>query len=134
MSTPSKSLDEMLAEMDAKATPGLWNSDLGWIDGNGLDVCRCYERKADSGIAKINGNLIVSLRNALPALRQYVRAAKELRALDISPLYGAHAAWARDGNSEAAKMLDDRDERIHVCVHAYDAAEAALLRALEGNK
>lgn len=142
-------LGDALRGLDARATKGPWRiaepSEYPWILGGeyrGEETLTILGGGSDRGYGVLsvplsvtdhhgsNWQTVVALRNALPELAALADAAEALRVLDTSPLYGAHAAWAKDGNSKAARLLEERDERIHVAVTGYDAALAAVLAKL----
>lgn len=112
-----------LEALDAKATKAPWV--ITADSAMGRDEAWCYwhtvgplELMGIGELATDDEGVVIALRNALPALIEYVKAAQALR----SPFVGN----GRESTDWAFNIV--------AAVRKLDAAEAALLAALRGGK
>ena len=131
MTAPRADLVQRVRELDAKATKGPWEVtpdkhpiEINTTDGGHgyLDVCVVRPWMAHE---EPNAALIVSLRNALPALADFIEAADAMRKADGSPCY-EHADNACAEWCDKCQAGRDGGATVRMLSAAYDAARERL--------
>lgn len=130
---PSRVLDTLVA-LDAKSHPAPWSREWNEVDPphSGIDIEAGGVRVAliedpDDEHEVANADLIVAMRNALPAMLRALRAAESYFAERKKPAC-THAQWETASTKERTHLLLGHDELMDQLAEDADTALAELSR------